>query len=112
MRNFTLFYTVVIFIFFLNETSNAQIVISKPSLGFTQACASPSFNTYNVTFSFSPEAELGSGNQFIVELSDGNSSFLNPTAVYTSGAGTVTTSPVTFSFSVPTTTAGESFRIR
>ena len=112
MRNFTLFYTVVIFIFFLNETSNAQIVISKPSLGFTQACASPSFNTYNVTFSFSPEAELGSGNQFIVELSDGNSSFLNPTAVYTSGAGTVTTSPVTFSFSVPTTTAGEAFRIR
>jgi len=112
MRNFSLLYTVVIFIFFLNETTNAQIVISKPSLGFTQACASPSFNTYNVTFSFSPESALGSGNQFIVELSDGDSSFSNPTAVYTSGAGTVTTSPVTFSFSVPTTTAGEAFRIR
>jgi len=112
MRNFTLFYTVVIFIFFLNETTNAQIAISKPSLGFTQACASPSFNTYYVTFSFSPESALGSANQFIVELSDGDGSFSNSTAVYTSGAGTVTTSPVTFSFSVPTTTAGEAFRIR
>ena len=112
MRNFTLFYTVVIFIFFLNETTNAQIVISKPSLGFTQACASFSFNTYNVTFSFSPESTLGSANQFIVELSDGDGSFSNPTAVYTSGAGTVITSPVTFSVSVPTTTSGEAYRIR
>ncbi len=112
MRNFTLFYVVVFFVFSLNETMHAQIVISKPNLGFTQACASPSFNTYNVTFSFSPESALGSTNQFIVELSDGDGSFSNPTPVYTSGVGTVTTSPVTFSFSVPTITAGEAFRIR
>ncbi|MDG1730457.1 MAG: gliding motility-associated C-terminal domain-containing protein [Algibacter sp.] len=114
MRTFTLFNYIGIFIFFLSGigTINAQIVISKPNLGFTQACASPSFNTYNVTFSFSPESALETSNQFIVELSDGTGSFSNPTAIYTSAAGTVTTSPVTFSFSIPTSTAGEAFRIR
>lgn len=112
MRNFTLLYVVAFFVFSLNETIHAQIVISKPNLGFTQACASPSFNTYNVTFSFSPESALESTNQFIVELSDGEGSFSNPTPVYTSSSGAVTTSPVTFSFSIPTTTSGEAFRIR
>lgn len=112
MRNFSLFYAVACFILLLNGTVNAQIVISKPSLGFTQACASPSFNTYNVSFSFSPESALGASNQFIVELSDGNGSFSNPTTVHTTASGAVTTSPVNISFSLPTTTAGENFRIR
>jgi gliding motility-associated-like protein len=96
----------------LNEAVYAQIVISKPSLGFTQACASPSFNTYNVSFSFSPESNLGASNQFIVELSDGNGSFSNPTIVYTTSSGAITTTPVNISFPIPITTAGEAFRIR
>jgi gliding motility-associated-like protein len=112
MRNFSLFYAAACFILLLNETVNAQIVISKPSLGFTQACASPSFNTYNVSFSFSPESGLGASNQFIVELSDGNGSFSNPITLHTTSTGAVTTSPVNINFSIPTTTAGENFRIR
>ncbi|SHI52136.1 T9SS C-terminal target domain-containing protein [Algibacter luteus] len=112
MRNFSLFYAVACFILILNGTVNAQIVISKPSLGFTQACASPSFNTYNVSFSFSPESALGASNQFILELSDGNGSFSNPITVHTTASGAVTTSPVNISFSLPTTIAGENFRIR
>ena len=111
MRNFTLFYVVLVFVFSLNETIHAQIV-TKPNLGFTQACASPSFNTYNLTFSFTPESALGPSNQFIAELSDEVGSFSNPTIIYTSNAGAETTFPLTINFSMPTTIAGENFRIR
>ncbi|MEP3837775.1 MAG: gliding motility-associated C-terminal domain-containing protein [Algibacter sp.] len=112
MRKFTLFYILVLVVFYFNDVAYAQIVISKPNLGFTQACASPSFNTYNVTFSFSPESELEASNQFIVELSDGTGSFSNASQVYTSNVGVVTSSPVTFSFSVPTIASGQGYRIR
>ena len=90
----------------------AQIVIGTPSLGFSQACASSSFNTYNVTFTFSPETSLGASNQFIIELSDPSGSFSNPTVVFTSNAGAITTSPATVSFALPNTTAGEAYKLR
>lgn len=108
MRNFT----IIILIFSFTKTINAQIVIAKPNLGFTQACASPTFNNYNVTFSFSPEAGLSPTNQFIVELSDASGSFTSPTTVFTSAQGAVTVSPATLSFSLPTTTAGEAYKVR
>lgn len=109
MRNFT----IVILIFSLTTTINAQtIVIAKPNLGFTQACAGEAFNTYYTTFSFTDEAELLPNNQFIVEMSDPSGSFTNATIVFTSAQGAVTTSPATLGFSLPTTTAGEAYRLR
>ncbi len=94
------------------SVTNAQIVIGSPNLGFTQACASDSFNTYTTTFVFTPDTGLESSNQFIVELSDADGDFTNATAISTSEAGTITTSPATLNFSLPTTTAGENYRIR
>ena len=91
---------------------NAQIVISKPNTGFTQACASASFNSYKVTFSFSPETGITGSNQFIIELSDETGSFDNAEIIHTTTAGSVTTSPATVNFSFPTTIAGESYKIR
>ena len=99
------------FVVFTN-IANAQIVIGAPSLGFSQACASSSFNTYNTTFVFSPETALETSNQFIIELSDGNGDFTNATIVATSVAGSVTVSPATLEFSLPETTSGENYRIR
>ncbi|MFK7781350.1 gliding motility-associated C-terminal domain-containing protein [Psychroserpens sp.] len=110
MRNFTVF-KIILFLLLVN-TSNAQIVISTPNLGFTQACASPSFNTYNVTFSFSPDSALASTNQFIIELSDSSGDFNNATDIYTSPQGSISTSPATLTFSVPTSIAGEAYRIK
>jgi len=104
--------TLIIAFIFFSFTISAQIVISQPSLGFTQACASSSFNTYNVTFTFSPESNLTATNQFIVELSDETGDFTNATTIYTSTQGTITTSPATISFSVPTTIAGEAFKVK
>lgn len=92
--------------------TNAQIVIGSPNLGFTQACASDTFNTYTTTFVFTPDTGLESSNQFIVELSDADGDFTNATVISTSDAGAITTSPATLNFSLPTTAAGENYRIR
>lgn len=87
----------------------SQITISTPSIGFTQACASSTFNTYNFSFSFYPVQNLGASNQFIVELSDSNGSFASPTVVKTL---TNTTSPVSSNFVMPTNVYGEGYKIR
>lgn len=100
----------LVFFTFLN--TNAQIVISTPNLGFSQACASASFNSYNATFTFSPDSGLEASNQFIVEMSDADGSFSNAVVIFTSSAGAITTSPATINFSLPTTTNGEGYRIR
>jgi gliding motility-associated-like protein len=110
MRNFTVYYILVFVL--LTFTLSAQVVISKPNLGFTQACASSTFNNYNVTFSFSPSGNLQPTNTFIVEMSDADGSFSNATVVHTTNAGSVATSPATISFSIPTATSGEGYKIR
>jgi hypothetical protein len=91
---------------------NAQIVIGKPNLGFSQACASESFNNYSTSFIFSPESQLNASNQFTIELSDPSGDFSNPTIILTSAPGSVITSAATLDFSLPETTAGENYRIR
>lgn len=100
------------FILIAQEKANSQIVIGAPNLGFSQACASENFNNYSTSFVFSPENGLDSSNQFLIELSNENGDFSNATTIYTSTAGSVTTSPATLNFSIPTTTGGENYRIR
>lgn len=92
--------------------ANAQIVIGTPNLGFSQACANDSFNTYYTTFVFSPEEGLEGSNQFTIEMSDADGDFSDPTIVFTSDPGSITTSPATLAFSIPTNTAGENYKIR
>ena len=112
MKNYTLITIFFLIALISKEELNAQIVIGTPNLGFSQACAGPSFNTYNVTFTFSPETSLGASNQFILELSDSTGSFSNPNVVFTSNSGAITSSPATISFSLPTTTSGEAYKLR
>ena len=112
MRNFTHILLTVFALLALADKADAQIVISKPNLGFTQACASPTFNTYNLNFTFSPVAGLSPSNQFMVELSDASGSYDNPTTIYTSAAGEINESPANITFSIPTTVAGENYKLR
>ena len=109
---YNLYFLICFFILFSQEKVNSQIVIGTPNLGFSQACASANFNTYSTTFVFSPESGLNASNQFSIELSDAVGDFSNATTIFTSNAGTVTTSPATLNFSLPTTTAGENYSIR
>ena len=107
-----LFFGICFFVFGIQEQTNAQIVIGQPNLGFSQACANESFNTYSATFIFSPESNLDPSNQFTVELSDADGDFADATVVFTSSPGSITTSPATINFSLPTSTGGENYKIR
>ena len=110
-KRIKLFYLIFSLLVWLNIKSGAYAqVISSPLLGFTQACASPSFNTYNISFSVAPIASLGAGNQFIVEMSNASGSFASPVIVAT--LPTTTTTVVNGSFSIPTNAYGEGYRIR
>ncbi len=109
---YKLFFGICFFVLGIQEQANAQIVIGTPNLGFSQACANESFNTYSATFVFSPESNLNASNQFSIELSDGDGDFTNATVVSISNPGAVTISPATLDFSLPITTAGENYRIR
>ncbi|WP_233243983.1 gliding motility-associated C-terminal domain-containing protein [Tamlana fucoidanivorans] len=112
MRSFKFYHIICIITLFFTSTSQGQLVISKPNLGFTQACASPSFNTYYVNFSFSPEDGLEASNQFIIELSDSDGSFANAEVIHTTGVAEFTTNPVSIPFSMPVTVSGESYKVR
>jgi len=106
------FFCFMFFIFPLTKTVYAQIVIGTPSLRFSQICANESFNSFTVGFSFSPVTGLSHTNQFIVEMSDPNGNFTNPTVLFTSSPGSVSVSPATLTFSVPTSTGGEQYKLR
>ncbi|MBU2949249.1 gliding motility-associated C-terminal domain-containing protein [Tamlana agarivorans] len=113
MKNFSLIYIVTFFLFIFSNIVQGQVVITKPNLvNFNQACAYSGYNEYNVSFSFSPEAEITGSNQFILELSDADGSFANSQVVYTSSAGAIVTSPATIKFSVPETVSGENYKVR
>ncbi|WP_303423025.1 gliding motility-associated C-terminal domain-containing protein [Tamlana sp. 2_MG-2023] len=113
MKNFTLIHIVAFFLYIFSNLAQGQVVITKPNLvNFNQACASASFNEYNVTFSFSPESDLSASNQFILELSGADGSFVNSEVVYTSAEGAIATSPATIKFSVPETVSGENYKVR
>ena len=106
--NLLIIFTYLI-IFFVGVSAYSQITILKPTLEFSQACASEGFNTYGFTFSFFPSQNLDPNNEFIVELSDPSGSFNSPTTVDTL---TNTSSPVSADFAFPDDTGGESYRIR
>jgi len=107
------FYAVVsFFIVLYSGKTEAQIVIGTPDLQFSQACANESFNSFIATFVFGPVSGLDPSNQFIVEMSDGNGSFSNPEIVFTSNPGVINASPANADIALPTTTAGEGYKIR
>ena len=89
--------------------ASGQITINTPTLGFSQVCASSTFNNYNLSFSFSPSSNLGAGNVFSVELSNASGSFSAPTVLTTT---TSTVSPTNVNFPFPTDVNGTNYRIR
>lgn len=97
---------VLALLFYINFSFSQTI--SAPTYVFTQMCASPTFNTYSVNFNFS--GTFGAGNQFVLEMSNASGSFSSPTILATSS--TITSSPGSFNYSIPTTTAGQNYKLR
>jgi len=87
--------------------------LSTPSLNFTKACASPTYNNnFKVTFSVFPATSLNSDNQFIVELSSPTGSFTTPTTLTTLPNPAPGLTLVEGFFPMPTSVRGEGYRIR
>ncbi len=107
-----LYFLVAFFMVSHTSKMGAQIVIGTPDLQFTQACANEDFNLFGVNFVFNPETGINSSNQFIVEMSNSEGDFSESNIVFTSNPGAISTSPASVNFSLPTTTAGEGYKIR
>jgi gliding motility-associated-like protein len=105
-------FLVSFFIVSYNGKIEAQIVISAPELQFSQACANETFNSFAIDFVFSPETGIDPANQFLVEMSDPSGSFTNSEIIFTSSQGAINASPATIDFSLPSTIAGEAYKIR
>lgn len=80
--------------------------IGTPTYAFTQICASPSFNSYSVNFTFTG---FSGSNTFVLQMSDVNGSFVSPVNL---NSVTTSVSPASISFSIPTTTAGQTYKLR
>ncbi len=118
MRNFTFIDAVVAIILLLVVGQVNGQILFKPALGnntpagkWDKACASPTFNGYNITLSFNV-ASIQGGNQFILELSDETGDFSNPVVLFTSAADAITSSPKIVNVSMPTDVSGDAYRIR
>ena len=98
---------------------NAQ-VLNKPTpadnpnlagnSAWTAACASASFNEYFVNFTWNPPL-VASDNEFILELSDANGYFSDPTEL-DRVSDKNTTFDFEFQFALPVDTRGENFKFR
>lgn len=106
------YFYVFLFVFLGTSFSYGQLIIAKPTLSFSQACANSTFNSFDVQINFSVNPALDPNNQFIVELSDRNGDFSAATIVYTSAVGEITSSGQKVKISFPTTTSGENYQLR
>ncbi|MFD2601561.1 T9SS type B sorting domain-containing protein [Flavobacterium suzhouense] len=89
--------------------SNAQ-TITTPQFAFTQACASSTFNTFQVSFNVNvTSGSFTAANVFTVELSNAAGNFTAPVTLATVPNGTP---PYTVNVSMPTNAYGESYKIR
>ncbi|WP_395057785.1 gliding motility-associated C-terminal domain-containing protein [Flavobacterium sp.] len=93
----------VLVAFFSSTKTFGQI--GTPTYAFTQICASPSFNSYTANFTFT------TANTYVLEMSDSSGSFTTLTSISILSSQT-TTSPGSFTFSVPTITGGQNYRLR
>ena len=105
-----LLYVLFFLVFNFSQDLKAQVVIHKPSLGFSMACADTGFFTYSVNVSFS--GTFQPANQFVIVLSDPNGDFTNSTEIQIIDATFVTSTSVTLKFDLPTNTYGESYKLR
>lgn len=85
-------------------------VLDKPTTIWTAACASDSFNEYDVSFRWSPPL-VDSGNEFILELSDRNGNFGSPIELSRVADKNMEFN-FDFTFAVPTDVSGENYKLR
>ena len=94
----------------LNKPEAADNPNLPGNSAWTAACASESFNEYFVNFTWSPPP-VNPDNEFILELSDANGDFSNPTTLVSLDDKN-NTYDFNFSFALPENTRGDAYRFR
>ncbi|UII77632.1 gliding motility-associated C-terminal domain-containing protein [Flagellimonas sp. HMM57] len=94
----------------LGANSLHSQVLNKPTTVWTAACASVSFNEYDVSFGWTPPL-VDSNNEFILELSDANGNFGSPRELSRLSDKNADFN-FDFTFAVPTDVNGENFKLR
>ncbi|WP_318311019.1 Ig-like domain-containing protein [Flagellimonas crocea] len=96
------------------QVLNKPVPADNPNLAgnsaWTAVCASGGFNEYFVNFTWDPPM-VASNNVFILELSDANGYFSNPTEL-ASVSDKNTTFDFEFKFALPTDMRGDNFKMR
>ncbi|KQC30632.1 gliding motility-associated C-terminal domain-containing protein [Flagellimonas eckloniae] len=96
------------------QVLNQPLAADNPNLAgnsaWTAACASDSFNEYFVEFSWNAPL-VDSSNEFILELSDSNGNFGDPTELSRVSNDNIDFE-VLFRFEVPNTVRGENYKFR
>ncbi len=94
----------------LSVTSVSAQILYEPEPQFTAPCASASFNSFQVRFKWDPPV-VNNDNQFILELSEPDGSWDNPTTL-ASVADKNADFDFYFTFGFPNNTAGENYKVR
>lgn len=98
------------------QTLNRPVPIKNPNFGgtggpWTSACPSISFNEYYVNFTWVANPNVNSDNTFVLELSNGEGDFTNPTAL-TIVSDKNNDTNFDIRFVLPTTTRGSNYKLR
>ena len=118
VSNFFKYISVFLLLYFLGISevrgqSEGEFALVRTE--FTFACITPSYNNFKVTFRWRPPYP-NADNKFIIELSDANGSFNNPTVLETvtdvNSKKDLIIKGITKGFSFPTTTHGKKYKIR
>ncbi|SNY94996.1 gliding motility-associated C-terminal domain-containing protein [Flagellimonas pacifica] len=96
-------------LFLISGILSAQ-VLEKPTTVWTAACASASFNSFDVSFRWNPPL-VDSDNEFVLELSDANGNFGSPTELVRLDDKNNDFN-FDFTFSVPNNVRGENYKLR
>lgn len=105
-----LYIVLCVLLFGFSNNSHAQDLIYLRK-GFTNACASPDFNTYTIDFRYNASA-FTTGNEFNVELSDENGDFSNSQIITPNSTTNLGPDEKRLEFSFPEDIGGENYRVR
>ncbi|MFK8296770.1 gliding motility-associated C-terminal domain-containing protein [Capnocytophaga cynodegmi] len=101
----------VLFIFLSTNLLYSQSGrVESISLNFSDACVSTTYNNFSLSFKWAPPLPPAS-NQYIIELSDANGDFSNPTILKTI-TGQNTLFELSTNIQLPTTVHGNGYKIR
>lgn len=102
--------SLLVSILFIHSAYSQTQRLESVTLAFSDACVSASYNNFGLSFKWTPPAP-NANNQFIIELSDANGDFSNPT-ILKKITDQNTSFEVSTTVQLPNTVYGNGYKIR